>query len=93
MFFTAYGDGMRDVTWAPCESARRTASGWQLQSVAGVAGLVSTIDLARVADPEDYRIAWNLWQQVWPLRRKLINECFDAVETRVVAKSAGCGLP
>jgi hypothetical protein len=44
-----------------------------------VVGALHPIEEADVDDPDDYRIARQLWQEVAPLRRELIARCFAAI--------------
>lgn len=42
--------------------------------------VLESIGRARVEDPDDFRIAWQIWQQVAPLRRPLIARMRQAYE-------------
>ena len=44
-------------------------------------GLLSPIERADVEDPDDYRVAWQIWQQVAPARHALIAEARAAHDT------------
>ena len=53
-----------------------------------IAALLTPIEKSAVDDPEDYRVAWQLWQEVLPVRQKLIDRAFaglaqnNSVESR-----------
>jgi len=51
-----------------------------------IAGYLCAIDKAALADPDDHRVAWRLWQEVRPRQRKLIERarehCIAAAAAR-----------
>lgn len=50
---------------------------------------LTTIDRAGLPDPDDYRVAWQLWLEIVPLRRAFIDACIDAhVATLEAARTA-----
>lgn len=72
-WFTAYGDSTADGHVLEFDDARLAEPGGLTFLKDGrVAGCLSPIAQAGVDDPDDYRIAWQLWQEVAPLRGRLI---------------------
>lgn len=75
-WFTAYGETLGDGHVLDFDAAHLVENvGLCFTRGAGVRSLLSPIEHARVDDPDDYRIAWQLWQEVEPLRRPLILAC------------------
>ena len=75
-WFTAYGESLADAHLLEFESLHVIAERGVYFSAGGnLIASLTTIDHANVEDPDDYRIAWQLWQEVAPLRRKLIDDC------------------
>lgn len=80
LLFTAHGDTRADAHRIRFDEAIVNPSG----SVTflrdhHVAGMLQHIDDADVDDPDDYHIAWQLWQEVAPLRRGFVERCFEAL--------------
>jgi hypothetical protein len=48
-------------------------------------GRLVAIDVARVADPDDYRIAWQIWQQVAPMQQPRIRSLLARHEIATTA--------
>ena len=42
---------------------------------------IAAISAAVVDDPDDYRVGWQLWLEVAPLRRSFLESCFARVVT------------
>ena len=81
MLFVAYGESPKDVRRLDFDRMACVREGRVEFSRAGRGiGTLSAIDQAGINDPDDYHIAWQLWQQVAPLRQKLIRACFDSIE-------------
>ena len=77
-WFAAFGDSPRDahrVDFTDAQTEQRDAI--QFLKDRTTAACLSTIDAAGVEDPDDYRVAWQLWQQVAPLRTKLIEDSYN----------------
>jgi len=82
--FIAHGDGPADVHRLIFDDVMINSRGSvTLLQQGHVIGTLHAIDDADVADPDDYRIAWQLWQEVAPLRRDLIARCFAMVAAAV----------
>jgi hypothetical protein len=73
-WFTAYGDTVADGHLLEFETTRASSAGVYFLNKGQVAACLTNIDEAGVDDPDDYRIAWQLWQEVAPLRSGLIEE-------------------
>ena len=84
LLFSAFGERNEDITCIHDANVARVGESGVMwfQSGAPIFQL-SAIEHAPIADPDDYRIAWALWQQVVPLRRELIERCFDTIEAQV----------
>lgn len=82
-FFIAFGDGERDAHYLRIDAlaADRDGSIRFFRDEEECAKL-EEIAAAAVEDPEDYRIAWTLWQQVAPLQQALVDRCFAALAAR-----------
>lgn len=79
--FAAHGDAPADAHRLTFDDAVINSRGSvTLLRDEHVVGVLHAIDDADVDDPEDYRIAWQLWQEVAPLRRELIDRCFEALQ-------------
>lgn len=80
VLFTAHGDGPADVHQLIFDDVMINSRGSATFLRAGdVVGALHAIDDADVDDPDDYRIAWQLWQEIAPARRDLIARCFATV--------------
>ena len=80
-WFAAFGDSPRDAHRLEFTEAHAV----QWHGICFLDGRVTaarlwTIDAAGVEDPDDYRVAWQLWQQVAPLRTALIEECYARLQ-------------
>jgi hypothetical protein len=77
-WFRAFGDRATDAAsfsfdFARAEDARivfRHSTGGEIELLA--------IDQAKLEDPDDYRVAWQIWQHVGPLHRRLIETAYRA---------------
>lgn len=77
LLFAAHGDAVADAHAMAFDEALVNAGG----SVTflrddHVVGALHAIDDADVDDPDDYRIAWQLWEEVAPMRQAFIERCF-----------------
>lgn len=81
LWFAAFGDQVSDAQSFEFHYARVT--GWSLhfRHSGGREMEMTPIEHAAVEDPDDYRIAWQLWQQVAPLRIALIRHAYDQLRT------------
>lgn len=82
LLFTAHGDSPADAHPLDFDDAIINSRG----SVTflrdnHVVSALHGIDDSDVGDLDDYRIAWQLWQEVAPLRRDFIGRCFAALRT------------
>lgn len=84
LLFAAFGERCEDVITIRNADVARVAENCIVWFQAGSPTFqLSEIERATLSDPEDYRIAWQLWQQIIPLKRSVIESYFDLVETRV----------
>lgn len=80
LFFIAFGDGARDARHLAIDTVTEESDGRIRFSIGGMLrAKLERVELAAVADPDDYRIAWQLWQQVAPLQRSVIDRSFTAL--------------
>lgn len=78
-WFTAYGEALSDGHLLEFDTLQTHQRGITFSAGGRIVSLLTTIDHAGVDDPDDYRIAWQLWQEVAPLRRTLIEACAHAL--------------
>jgi hypothetical protein len=80
-WFNAYGESAEDGHLLDFDALKVIEGrGIYLSSQGVIVSQLTPIDQARLDDPDDYRIAWQLWQEVVPLRRPLIETlCTRAV--------------
>lgn len=75
--FIAFGDGPRDVRHFVLDDlVLEPDGGVSFRCTERICARLQAIERARVDDPDDYRIAWQLWQQVAPLRQTLIDRSY-----------------
>jgi len=80
-WFAAFGDSPRDahrLDFTEAQAVQR--HGIHFVNERGATGYLSSIDAAGVEDPDDYRVAWQLWQQIAPLRTKLIESSYAQLQ-------------
>ena len=83
LIFAGNGDRVSDTHFVRYDEALPQPDGSvEFVRAGSPAGRLQRIATATVEDPDDYRIGWQLWQCVAPLRRKLIERCFDEAEQR-----------
>lgn len=79
--FAAYGEDARDARLMQFDGAAVAENGVVHFSRNGrLLATLSPIEKSGVDDPDDYRIAWQLWQQVMPLRTQAIDRCYAEME-------------
>lgn len=72
-WFAANGDSDADVHTLEFEHVIRKRDGLHFFHDGKQVGQLAPIDQAHVEDPEDFRVAWQIWQTVAPTRRALID--------------------
>lgn len=78
--FAAYGEGPRDARHLRFDHAAYDGDATVWFSREGrMLATLRRIEDAEIEDPQDYRIAWQLWQQVAPLRRNVIDNSYTAL--------------
>jgi hypothetical protein len=88
LWFTAFGDHQDDAHAISFDEVRVHPVGVCFVSNGGTAALLSPIEKAAVSDPEDYRVAWRLWQQVLPIRQRAIAESLEQLAAQAEASVA-----
>lgn len=82
LIFTAYGDAPTDAHRIHFDEALVHDSGNITFMCGGhVVATIQRIEDADIDDPDDYRIAYQLWRDVAPLYRPLIERCYDALQS------------
>ena len=82
--FVAFGDDERDALYLPLDAVIEERDGSVRLFYVGLeCAKLERIAAADVDDPDDYHIAWQLWQQVAPLRRDMIDRRFAHLAARV----------
>lgn len=80
LLFTAHGDARADAHLIQLDEAVTNGSGSLTFLRAGhVVGSIHRIEEADVENTDDYRIAWQLWQEVAPLYRQLIERHYETI--------------
>ena len=84
LIFTAYGDAPSDAHHVCFDEALVHASGnITLMRAGQVAATFQRIEDADIEDPDDYRIAYQLWRDVAPLYQSRIERCYAALRSAV----------
>jgi hypothetical protein len=92
-WFTAYGETLADGHLLDFDSLQVVEGrGIYFARQGNIVSQLTPIDQANVEDPDDYRIAWQLWQEVVPLRRPLIERCCTSL-VRGLAVDGIDGMP
>jgi hypothetical protein len=71
-WFAANGDSTADEHVLEFEQVEQKDDGLHFFAGGRRVGLLSAIEEAAVEDPDDFRIAWQIWQQIAPLRGGLL---------------------
>lgn len=80
IIFTAYGDGPSDAHLVRFDEVIVNEQGSITFLSAGhVVGAIHRIGDADVDDTDDYRIAWQLWQDVAPVHQPMIQRCYQTL--------------
>lgn len=94
--FPAFADRADDLKTLHFDSLGVHPYGVAFSKEGAVQAFVAAIHEARVEDPDDYCVAWSLWQELHPLRQELIDEAFDEADTPApalrLARAAAAGL-
>jgi hypothetical protein len=80
LWFPAFGDRAADAGGFSFHEASLEPSRIAFRHSRGYELVLSAIDAAPVDDRDDYRVAWQLWQQVAPLRRSLIERAYAQLD-------------
>ena len=76
-WFPAFGDKPQDGAVLAFSQATVVPTGICFLEREVIAGFLAPVATAAVEDPEDYAVAWRLWQQIKPLRQGLIAEALE----------------
>jgi hypothetical protein len=87
--FPAFGDKPSDGRLLEFDEVQRQSFGVCFLNRGVIGGLLTSIERAGVEDPSDYSVAWKLWQEVWPLRRTLIEHAAELAGRRHPAPPTG----
>jgi len=81
LLFTAYGEGPADVHFVSFDEAIVNEEGSVTFLFQGhVVGAIHRIEDADVDDTDDYRIAWQLWQDVAPVHQPMIQRSYQVTQ-------------
>ncbi len=81
-WFVAFGDAKRDAHVLDFDELRHVEQlGVYFLRGGQPLGYLSTIEASRLDDPDDYHIAWQIWESVLPLRRCFIAGCRESLMT------------
>jgi hypothetical protein len=84
LIFTAFGEAPTDAHLVHFDDVIVHETGSMTFVRDGtVTGAIQPIDDADLDDPDDYRIAWQFWQDVAPLHRPRIEQCCAAALDRL----------
>lgn len=78
-WFTAFGEKPADGHLVAYDEIEIHSVGVCFVHGGAIAALLSTIEKAALDDPDDYRVAWRLWQEILPLREPLIRSVLDGL--------------
>lgn len=82
LLFPAFGDAPTDAHRVPFDEAVVHYGGKVTFLCGGhVVAAIERIEDADIDDPDDYRVAWQLWREVAPVYRPLIERCYEAVRS------------
>ncbi len=70
--FPAFGERNADGRLIAFTELSVSTTGVCFINGARIAGYLCAIDKAALEDPDDYRVAWRLWQEVLPRQRRVI---------------------
>lgn len=78
-WFAAFGEKPADGHLVPFDEIEIRSVGACFVRAGIIVGLLSPIEKAALDDPDDYRVAWRLWQEILPLREPLIRSVLDGL--------------
>jgi len=81
-WFAAFGDHTTDARSFVFHHVRIGPEALTFLHSDGGEVSMTAIDHAALDDPDDYRIAWQLWQQVAPLHAAFIRRAYEGLERR-----------
>ncbi|PTX92683.1 hypothetical protein DB354_15285 [Opitutus sp. ER46] len=86
-WFTAHGDRLDDGHVLEFDAAEIVdGGGVQFLAAGRRVGVLIAIGCAQLDDPEDYQVAFSLWQQVAPCTRALIERSCAQFDVEVEAE-------
>jgi hypothetical protein len=88
-WYVAFGDKLGDGYVASYDDITLHPVGVCFEYRGEIVALLAPIEKCAVEDPNDYRVAWNLWREVRPLRGNLIDAAFDGCMSAPHRASAG----
>ena len=75
--FPAFGESVSDARLVPCDGIKVHAFGICFAFRGRITGLLSPIEKSAVEDPDDYRIAWTLWNEVVLIKRPALDSIIE----------------
>lgn len=83
-WFAANGDTSADAHLLEFEEVHREGNEVHFWVSGQHVATIAAIDDTEVDDPDDFLIAWEIWQQVAPMRRMLLERSREECATRVL---------
>lgn len=77
LWFAAFGDQPRDAHRLTFDQAECSGDRVVFRTYGRIVAELADVDHSCVDDPDDYRTAWQLWQQILPMRTPFILRCYE----------------
>lgn len=81
-FFAANGDSEADGHVLQFDTVALADRAVQFFAGGRIVGRLAAIDAAEVEDRDDYRVGWQIWQQVAPMRAGFVARLIGRIEER-----------
>lgn len=80
--FPAFGERPDDVRIVRFKTAQQHVGGISFFDGDELRAKLTPIAISGVDDPEDYLVAWSMWAEMWPLRKRKIEDAITAAAAR-----------
>lgn len=87
-WFPAFADRPEDARVFVYDRAEVSPARAAFYAHGAVVAELTQIDQTVVEDPDDYRIGWQLWLEVAPLRRRFVDACFERLTPKAGATAS-----
>ncbi len=78
-FFAANGDGPADAHEVEFDDTTLDSTAVRFFQAGKLVGLLTPLERADVADPEDYYVGWQIWQITAPMKQRLIDQLITSL--------------